>query len=139
MARQPTNSQPEASARPRRTPISSRNRLEVKNKEPGYVYRIVNDVDDRIPLLQEQGYEIVPDAKIGLAGNRRVDSATALGSSSHVSVGQGTKAVVMRQRDEYFREDQALKQGQVDETEQAIKRPKADYGEVNRRTSFSES
>ncbi len=137
MARQSTNST-EASARPRRTPISSRNRLEVKNKEPGYVYRIVNDVDDRISLLQEQGYEIVPDAKVGIAGNRRVDSATALGSSSHVSVGQGTKAIVMRQREEYFREDQATKQAQVDETEQAIKNPNADYGSIKREVKYTE-
>lgn len=136
MARQ--TSQTEASARPRRTPIAKRNRLEIQNKEPGYVYRIVNDVDDRVLQLQEQGYEIVPNAKVGAIGNRRVDNPTALGSSSHISVGQGTKAVVMRQREEFYREDQQIKQQTVDDTEQSMKNPQADYGSIKREVKFSE-
>jgi len=44
-----------ASARPKRVPISSRNRLAVKQKEDGYSYRIVNDVDDRIARFQDAG------------------------------------------------------------------------------------
>lgn len=136
MARQ--SSQVEASARPRRTPVAKRNRLEIKNKEPGYVYRIVNDVDDRVMLLQEQGYEIVPDAKVGAGGNRRVDSASALGSSSSISVGQGTKAVVMRQREEFYREDQETKQSIVDDTEQTMKNPTADYGSIRREVKYTE-
>lgn len=131
-------SQTEASARPRRTPLSKRNRLEIKNKEPGYVYRIVNDVDDRVSLLQEQGYEIVPDAKVGAAGDRRVDNPTALGTSSQISVGQGTKAVVMRQRLEWYNEDKLVKEQAVDETEQTIKNPKADYGEIRRSVRHTE-
>lgn len=127
-----------ASARPRRTPVSVRNRLDVKNKEAGYVYRIVNDVDDRIAEMQEQGYEIVPDAKVGAVGNRRVDNASALGSSSHLSVGLGTKAVVMRQREDWFKEDQSIKQQQVDDTEQTMKRPTADYGSIKREVKYSE-
>ncbi len=136
MARQ--TSQTEASARPRRTPIAKRNRLEIQNKEAGYVYRIVNDVDDRVLQLQEQGYEIVPNAKVGAIGNRRVDNPTALGSSSHISVGQGTKAVVMRQREEFYREDQQIKQQTVDDTEQSMKNPQADYGSIKREVKFSE-
>lgn len=136
MARQ--TSQTEASARPRRTPIAKRNRLEIQNKEAGYVYRIVNDVDDRVQQLQEQGYEVVPNAKVGAIGNRRVDNPTALGSSSHISVGQGTKAVVMRQREEFYREDQEIKQQTVDDTEQSMKNPQADYGSIKREVKFSE-
>lgn len=137
MARQ-TDPKEASAQRPRRTPVSRRNRLEIQNKEPGFVYRIVNDEDDRIPMLQEQGYEIVPDAKVGAAGNRRVDNASALGSSSHISVGLGTKAVVMRQREDWYKEDQAIKQQQVDDTEQTIKNPKADYGEIRRSVKYSE-
>lgn len=128
----------EASARPRRTPIARRNRLEIQNKEQGYVYRIVNDVDDRIPLLQEQGYEVVPDARVGATGNRRIDNTSALGSSSSISVGQGTKAVVMRIREDWFKEDQQTKQQLVDESEQTMKRPKADYGEIKRTVKYTE-
>lgn len=137
MARQQAPTQ-EASARPRRTPVARRNRLDVQNKEPGYMYRIVNDTDDRIPVLQEQGYEIVPDAKVGAVGNRRVDNPSALGSSSSVSVGQGTKAIVMRIRKEYYIEDQAVKQQAVDDMEQTMKSPNADYGSIKQNVKYSE-
>jgi hypothetical protein len=119
-----------ASARPRRQPLGVRNRLNVKNKEPGFMYRIVNDVDDRIPELMEQGYEIVPQAKVGAISDRRVDLPSAPGSASYLSVGQGTKAVVMRQKEEYYKEDQAIKQRQIDEIEQTMKRENADYGTI---------
>lgn len=137
MARQP-NSPTEASARPRRSPLSGRNRLEIKNKEPGYRYRIVNDVDDRVELLQERGYEIDSNARVGAVGSKRVDNPTAPGSASYISVGQGTKAVVMRIREEYAREDDAVKAQVVDDTEQTLKRPKADYGSIQKGTQYSE-
>lgn len=134
MSKQP-NSQG-ASARPRRSPLSQRNRLDIKNKEAGFTYRIVNDVDDRVSLLQEQGYEICTKESIGMVGDKRVDNATSLGSSSVVSVGQGTKAVVMRQKDEYYKEDQTMKQNQIDELERTMTKGKSDYGklEINGRS-----
>lgn len=128
-----------ASARPRRSPLSVKNRLEVQDKEPGYVYRVVNDVDNRVERLVEQGYEIVPNAKVGAAGSKRVDNPTAPGSSSYISVGSGTKAVVMRQKQEWYQEDQSVKQQQIDEVEQTIKKPaNADYGTVKGSHRFQE-
>lgn len=124
-----SNSQ-SASARPRRSPLSSRNRLSIKNKEPGYVYRIVNDVDDRVALLQEQGYEICTKESVGAIGDKRIDNASSLGSNSVISVGQGVKAVVMRQKEEYYKEDQALKQAEIDELELTMGKDKSDYGSV---------
>lgn len=112
----------EASARPRRTPLEGRNRLKVRNKEEGYFYRIVNDIDDNILNLQERGYEIVPQEKAGMIGDKRVDNPTPPGSSSYLSVGQGTKAVLMRIKQEYYDEDQAVKQAKIDEVEQSMKR-----------------
>src|SRR5574343_824960 len=110
----------EASARPRRTPLSQRNRLSVKNKEPGYFYRIVNDVDDNVHLLQERGYELCTHEQVGAVGDKRVDNTTSIGSVAHFSVGQGTKAVVMRIKDEWYKEDQTVKQQQVDEMEASM-------------------
>ena len=122
MARTATNQTPsEASARPRRTPISARNRLSIKNKEPGYVYRIVNDDDDRVERLQEQGYEICSKESVGSVGNQRVDNASSLGSTAYFSVGKGTKAIVMRQKEEYYKEDQAVKQAEIDALEETMK------------------
>ena len=120
MAKTATNST-EASARPTRTPLGQRNRLAIKNKEPGYVYRIVNDDDDRVEQLMEQGYEIAPKERVGAVGDRRVDDPSSLGTSKHFSVGRGTKAVVMRQREEWYKQDQAAKQAYVDETEKGMK------------------
>lgn len=133
MSRQP-NSQG-ASARPRRSSLERRNRLSIKNREPGYMYRIVNDVDDRVSLLQEQGYEICTHESVGAVGDKRVDNASSLGSSSVVSVGQGVKAVVMRQKDEYYQEDQAIKQAQIDETERSMTKGKSDYGKFEQSSS----
>ena len=103
MANQKTN-------RVRRSSINgTRNRLTVKGQEPGYVYRIVNDIDDRIQNLQEIGYELVTDKGVTV-GDKRIANPTQEGSPVKISVGQGTQAYVMRQKQEFFDEDQAAKQ-----------------------------
>lgn len=113
-----------ASARPHRTPLSQRNRLSIRNREPGYQYRIVNtnlEKDpDRVQGFLDMGYEIVPAEAAGATGDKRVDNPSPLGSSSQLSVGQGTKAVVMRIRDDWYKEDQAEKQANIDRSEQSM-------------------
>lgn len=107
--------------RPQRTPINGRNILTVLGKDPDFVYRIVNNVGDRIEMFKEAGYELVP-AKDVKVGERRVDSASPEGSFAQVSVdSQGTKAFVMRIPKEWYQEDQKLKQANVDELEKSIK------------------
>jgi hypothetical protein len=120
-----------ASARPTRTPVTQRNRLAVRNKEEGYVYRIVNDVDDRVANLQELGYEIVTKESVGAVGNKRVDSASSIGSTAHFPVGQGVKAIVMRQKKEWYEQDQTAKQAEIAALENTMKsdaRKASDYG-----------
>lgn len=106
--------------RVRRTPIGGRNILNVIGKDPSYEYRIVNDVGDRIAVMQERGYEIDSDNKIKV-GDRRVANPTASGSPNQVSVGGGTKAFVMRIKKDWYEEDQKEKMKQVDATEQTIR------------------
>ena len=123
----------EASARPTRVPIGKRNRLAIKNKEPGYVYRIVNDVDDGIEQFIEGGYEIATKERVGATGDKRVDDPSSLGSIQTISVGKGLKAVVMRQKEADYKADQAAKQAEIDELEQTMKadaRRNADYGSL---------
>jgi len=115
MARQPLNAQ---SGRTRRTPLTVRNRLSLKERDPNYHYRIVNVKDDRIEQFKEQGYEIVEDAQVG---EKRVDTPSVLGSGTEVSVGQGMKAVLMRIPKEWFEEDQRAKQAKIDELEATMK------------------
>lgn len=116
--------------RPRRTPVGTRNRISVSNQEPGYVYRVVNDLDDRISQLQSNGWQMV-DAADTKVGDSRVDQISSLGSKASVSVGQGVKAYVMRIEKDFWEEDQRAKQAQVDALEQTMKKDAkraADYG-----------
>ena len=114
--------------RTRRTPINgTRNRLNVRGQEEGYVYRIVNDIDDRIQSLQEMGYEIVTDKNVTV-GDKRIANPTQEGSPVKVSVGQGIQAYVMRQKKEFFDEDQLAKAAKNDELEATMKREAKDAG-----------
>lgn len=114
--------------RTRRTPINgTRNRLNVRGQEPGYVYRIVNDIDDRIQTLQEIGYELVTDKNVSV-GDKRIANPTQEGSPVKISVGQGVQAYVMRQKKEWFDEDQTTKQTRNDELEATMKREASESG-----------
>lgn len=104
-------------SRPRRTPIGKRNRLTVENKDQNYNYRIVNDIDGRIQDLLDQDYEIDPNA---IVGDKRVDSASSLGSVKQISVGKGIKAIVMRKRKDWDADDQAAKQKAIDDLEASM-------------------
>ena len=120
--------------RPKRVPVTGRSRLTVRNQDPNYKYRIVNanleSDPDRVLDLQERGYEIVPRGQTGGTGDKRVDDASALGSAGQISVGQGTKAVVMRIPREWYEQDQKAKQDEVDLTERRVAQD-ADYGKID--------
>jgi len=112
----------------RRSSINgTRNRLNVRGKEPGYVYRIVNDIDDRIQNFKEMGYELVTDNTV-VVGDKRVANPSQEGSPVEISVGQGVKAYVMRQKQEWYDEDQKAKQERVNELETSMKRNAANLG-----------
>lgn len=115
-----------------RVPVSQRNVLTVKGKDPNYVYRVVNDVDDRVAQFLEGGYELVDKATTGV-GDLRVSQGTAIGSKQEVSVGQGIKAKVMRIKKEWFDEDQQRKQKFVDQQEASIREKALDgnYGKLD--------
>lgn len=119
------------SGRVQRTPVGTRNILTIKGKDPAYTYRIVNDVDDRIAQFKEAGYEIVPDESVSV-GDKRVNSSSSLGSGKQLAVGQGTKAFVMRQRKEWYEEDQARKLAHNAEIERATREKALNgtYGDI---------
>jgi len=123
-----------ATAKPKRTPIGgSRNVLTVAGGDTeNYEYRIVNDTGDRVSMFQSHGYEIVSDDNITV-GDRRIANPTKEGSPVRVSVGGGMQAYLMRQKKEFYQEDQSTKQKTVDNTEGAIKaqaKKSADYGKL---------
>ena len=118
--------------RPQRTPLANRSVLGIKGKEPGYVYRIVNDTGDRVASFQEQGDEIVTDSSITI-GDRRVGKASADGSPVQVAVGNGIDGYLMRIKEEYYKEDQAYKEQKLSELEQSMRKEAkdiSDYGNL---------
>jgi hypothetical protein len=119
--------------RQRRTPINgNRSVLGVKGKDPAFEYRIVNDVNDRITEFQERGYEVVTDGDVTV-GDKRVGKASAGGSPVEISVGQGTRAFLMRIKKEWYKEDQAAKEEHTKKLESDIMsetRKDGNYGNI---------
>jgi len=103
-----------------RIPIGgSRNVTAVNDTPDGYVDRWVNDQPGRIERLKQAGYENVQAADVGDSG---VDDTHAQAGVVSRDMGQGVTAYLMRQRKDYFMEDQKAKQLKVDETEDTIRR-----------------
>lgn len=106
--------------RVRRSPLANRGKLSIARKDPDYEYRIVNDEGDRVQDLIERGYEPVAKSETKV-GDARVDAASAEGSLHQLTVGGGKKAILMKIRKEFYEEDQAIKQGDIDSKEAATK------------------
>jgi hypothetical protein len=122
--------------RPHRVPLSEqRARLKAKYREPGFQYRFVNDTEDRIERFQVAGYEVVNHKTETRDPGAGAD--TVVGSPVAVSVGGGTKAVLMRIPQDWYDEDQKKKQEKIKAQEATMRRdiPKAgdadgNYGSV---------
>ena len=111
----------------------TRNVLNITGKEPGYVYRVVNDTGDRIEQLKAIGYEIVEDSSVQV-GDRRVANPTKEGSPVKVSVGGGLQGYVMRIKQEWYDEDKAKKDAHVNAIERGLVREakeQTDYGKIS--------
>ena len=105
--------------RPKRTPIGQRNILTVSKRDPQYEYRWVNDVDGRVPMFEEAGYEAVIDSTVEV-GDPRAGDASQLGSTVRKPVGDGKSAVLMRIPKEFYKEDQDAKEERLKAKERAL-------------------
>jgi len=115
--------------RPKRVPLGQRNRLSFGKQDPAYVYRVINDQDDRLVQAQEAGYEfVISDEKLG---DKRAAEAGAVDSRVSKPVGNGTRGFLMRIPKEFYEEDQNEKMGKIVEVEKALKpdTSKGQYGE----------
>lgn len=120
--------------RVRRNGFGTKNVLTVSGKEPGFVYRFVNDESDRIQDFLDMGYELVEQKGVRI-GDKRLSTPTDAGGGSKAiaSVGQGKKAYLMRIREDWYNEDQADKQREVDRLEASTVQDAlsgTDYGEL---------
>lgn len=103
-----------------RTPIGAkRELLNVTDTPEGFVDRIVNDNPGRIGRFKRAGYEMVDSATLGTSN---VDGTEASGGVVSKDVGKGVTAYVMRQRKEYFDEDQGAKQQQILDDERGMQK-----------------
>ena len=103
-----------------RVPVGGpRNILTVANQDPNYVYRFVNSsIPGRVERFKLGGYEVVTDDM--KVGDTTVDSGSQLGSAVTRSGGGNVVLVLMRIPREWYDEDQAAKQAEIDATEQAM-------------------
>jgi len=103
-----------------RIPIGGRRNLTgVTDTPDGFVDRWVNDKAGRIDRFKRAGYENVQAASVGDSG---VDSTHADAGVVSRDMGQGVTAYLMRQRQDYFKDDQTAKQKDVDASEESIRR-----------------
>ena len=99
-----------AKNRPQRTPVGRRNVLTAEQRK-GYVRRWVNDVDGRIQMFEEAGYEAVTTPT--QVGDEIAGSASQVGSVVRKPVGGGVTAVLMEIPKEFYSEDQAAKEAHL--------------------------
>lgn len=103
--------------RKKRVPLTKRDVLKAREKDKGYEYRFVNDVEDRLIRFQDAGWEVVKGQKVG---DQRAGSDTPMGSATTKAVGGGRTAVLMRKKSEWYEEDYAEKQTINDKSEQGL-------------------
>lgn len=120
----------------KRVPIGAqRDITNVHDTPEGFKDRWVNDDGDRVNKFKAAGYEMVDAAKMG---SSNVDGSHSENGAVSKDMGKGVTAYLMRQREEYYAEDQAEKQKIVDRSEDSMRRKKVNaqdstdgnYGEV---------
>lgn len=96
-------------------------------KDPNFHYRFVLDSGSRIHQMQEAGYELVTDDDM-VVGESRVSDPKQQGSGKRVVSKNGDVAYLMKQKKEWYAEDQAAKQERNDELENSMKNEATQQG-----------
>jgi hypothetical protein len=91
----------------KRIPIGTRDKLNFEQRE-GFVRRVVNDVDGRVAMFEDAGYEQVRAPTEGAP--LEAGDASQLGSVVRKPVGGGVEGVLMEIPKEWYEEDQAAKE-----------------------------
>lgn len=99
----------------KRIPIGTRNVLSIHpdDKDPNYVYRIVNDEGDRIRRFRDAGWEVV-EKRCGMhVGDPDAAAEKQLGSLVSKTVGKEKTAYLMRIKKKFYEEDQEAKAARI--------------------------
>ena len=122
----------EPERRPKRIPVGTRNVLSFP-KRPGYVRRLVTDVDDRILVFEQAGYTVVKQKDLP-TGDHRVGEPSQMGMPVTKDIGSGMKGILMEIKQEWHDEDQKAKQDKITLEEASMKQSKGGidggYGEI---------
>lgn len=118
----------EESGRSTRVPLGvARSKLSVPTR-PGFVRRWVNDTEGRLLQAEQGGYQYATDQALQI-GSADIDNVNRdLGSrvSRVVDKSTGQKAYLMEIKEDFYREDQAVKAKTVAEKDRLIKTGKLD-------------
>ena len=122
--------------RPERISVANqRDKLTVYGQDANRHYRWVNDNNDgqRIFMLENAGYRIETDKTLTI-GQRKMSDSKGQGSAHRKFVGTDKEgnsiyAYLMSVEQEFYQEDQAAKQTEVDNKEKGIA-DQGDYGTV---------
>lgn len=107
----------------KRVPMYIRQPLSTEPR-PGYTRRIVNGDPARVARFKQAGWNLVEDGT--QIGDEYAGQASSMGSVSSKPVGGGRVDVLMEIPTEFYEEDQAAKQREVDRTEEAMLQEAAD-------------
>lgn len=109
----------ESGARPKRRSFAEqRNELTFEGQNDSYMYRVFNDVDNRLQNAEIAGYEYVRSEE--QLGDPTVDGASPQGAVVTKPVGGGKTGVLMRIKREWYDEDQQSKRRKIQDTEDAL-------------------
>lgn len=132
----PTRDELMLKARPKRVPVfeANRNKINVAGlDQKNFMYRWVNDVEDRLVTFVEGGWEFV-DKKGLKVGDGDVEATKGTGSALHRNMGRGVTAYLMRIPYEIWLADQKKKsEDQITFSKKAINdaaKQNADYGKI---------
>lgn len=124
----PRKDETRAVSRPERVPVSgNRDILTVRGKNPEYHYRWVKDTDEdgqRILKFRNAGYEFCGSDEGLQVGQNMVFKSENVGSIVRKPAGSGEYFYLMRIYKEWYEEDQAAKQREIDAMDAQIKRPR---------------
>jgi len=96
--------------RPMRVPLGTRNVLRPPQRK-GFVRRVVNVEPGRVQDFEKAGYKVVTgDVEMT---DPKVGKENMPGSPVHISVGAGTKAILMEIREDWYKEDQKSKHDKI--------------------------
>ena len=116
-----------------RTPLhEQKDKMNVKDRDPQFEYRWVNDVDNgqRVEKFKLAGYEVVSNKPV-VGDGALEDNTNKTSTVTEKFVGRNTKAILMRIPKDWYAEDQKAKQRRVDATEAGMRQEALrQYGEI---------